>query len=339
MSFYITTCDAITLYNLGAAIGAGDVARPGAQDSIVILMFGQPTVQGSDYGASLYGAHNCAGTCSDDPTHLCSPATERTDCVSGSCQSHGPFVTTPDVSMLTQQFARGYYGAVAFGVDVPGGTLVDRASQLLLVMGTSNHGGAVSSNHAAAWANMVADTASAIQTAGLASQVDVAGGMDIEVDWSTPSLVATWVDSYSAFLPRQLLFNFGDAFKCRSTCDNGWTLKDVWHVSWGAPSAWPFPQAYGPGRVSDWAAVNRYSIERCGCSAAEGSNCSAPRCSDAMQFAGALTEFGSCPCGADLGNTPTEGWTELFSALNSGTIPMQFQQSLRWSTDITWMLK
>jgi len=188
--------------------------------------------------------------------------------------------------------------------------------------------------HGQAWARMVTDVAALLADSLYRVQVDVAGANDMELDWNTPTATRAWVDGYSSVVGASYyLYNFGDAAGCPSDrtpsgndCGTAthpeWTVEDVYHISWGAQSAIPLPQIYRNDGTNarQWYRLSLYAADRDG---------------DPMILAGSLTQLGACRekgCNTSVDNTPSEGWAQLFTALNTNDV--RTAQHLPWSTDI-----
>lgn len=79
-SYYITTAEQDTLYNLGCRRGERDRDMPGKQDSLIILAFGQPWEESGVYGVRTLSQQ---------------------------------FLTVSQVEILAQEFGKGYWDCVA----------------------------------------------------------------------------------------------------------------------------------------------------------------------------------------------------------------------------------
>lgn len=251
------------------------------------------------------------------------------------------FVDTNQIAAAAQEFGRGYWV----------GTTSDTTSQITLAIGTSNNDfdneGEVTFAHGSAWAGMVNNVQTWLTDNGYAGQVKAAGASDMELGWNSPTATNAWVDGYDSINDR-LLYNFGDAEGCPQSGDGSvsqpcnhrypsyvptprpyqWTQADVWHISWEAAPARPLPQIYansGAG-AKQWYQIALYSyVSR----------------SRKMLFDGPLTQHRACvktnygdPVCNGADNTPDQGWTLLYNALNAGNDP-RTAQDLRWSTEIS----
>jgi hypothetical protein len=313
-SYYVGTTNERTMYNLGCDLGNRDASLAGTQDDIVILMFGSSPIAKvgqngvKEYYVSLYFY---------DP------------------KTGYPTATFAQVANLAEQFGSGYYNCSGNDYD----------SHLRIVVGTGNYKPAgssreVSYNSGHAWGQLVGQVSDWFANNGYSSQVDAAGGSDMELAWDTPTETRAWVDGYAS-ATWHYLYDFGDAQGCPvsgstaspSACSHGWTQEDVRYISWGAPPAWPLPQIYNTKGVmaNHWQQITLYSALL-------------PN-SFRMFVAGSLTQYQACqqrtcahgtPTFGGTDNTPEAGWTQLSNALNGDS---QTAQTLRWSTDIKYAPK
>lgn len=233
------------------------------------------------------------------------------------------FASTTDIANAVKAFAQGYHD---YNVN---------DSQVVIAIGTNNKKGA-SSQHAQAWASMVEQVKLWVQSQGY-SNITIAAASDMEMGWNTPRNTRAWVDSYKSYFlnsgkPFITLYNYGDAAGCPpyGNCNNGWTQDDVWYISWGSGISSPLPEIYttNSAQAKEWANLVKYSFTK---------NPSNP-----MIIAGVMTQYQACldqgGC-SGTNNTPEQGWTQLWNALNSDSQTAQTllnPQTLRWVTDITW---
>ena len=299
-SYYMNTVNPAKFYDLGCAQGQRDLALPGAQDSVVILDFGQAAGENGQYGVWLFNVIT--------------------------------FQPTANLIPAIQEFGRGYW--VCSGAD--------RQSKVTVGIGTSNYGSwfrnttnsyANARNHGAAWAQMVRQVNEYLAAGGYAGQVLVVGAIDMELSWSGPLPARAWVEGFNANdQEKYRYYNFGDCAGCPSiyhpgwSPTNGWTLWDVWYTSWGAQPAWPLPLIYADDGINayQWQWLSRYSVINY---------------NSKILFKGPMTQYQACQqvggCEAiHLDNTPLEGWSQLWEALNSDS--RTSQDSLPWSTDIKY---
>ena len=152
----------------------------------------------------------------------------------GTIIYNNSFRTTAQIRQVAYNYGYGYY------VCAPQGAFLE------ISIGTTNYGSYTTYNHGQAWANMVDATNDMfINNCCIADYVVASGASDMELDWNSPSATRSWGNGYDA-AALYWYNNFGDAAGCPpyGSCNNGWTQDDVWYVSWGNPSAWPFPQIY-----------------------------------------------------------------------------------------------
>jgi hypothetical protein len=148
-------------------------------------------------------------------------------------------------------------------------------------------------------------------------------------NWSGPSGPETWAATYGIESQGVPYYDYGSANSCPAVtaagqnpnCDNSWNESDVWEVSAGTyvngkQISIPFPEIYYPGDSADWVNVATYGWYNTGKHA---------------NFAGAFSEDQAT---GGAGNTPTQAWDQLYSALNSNQITAQ--SSLPYESDITW---
>jgi hypothetical protein len=288
LSRYVQTTDYMTLRAMGCNEGQ---KVPAGQDVMVVLDFGQPWFDGSSYGTLIFGSYTFRSV------------TQIADGVKG--------------------YLSGYY------VCAPGD------SHLTLAVGTSNYGSGVTYNHGVAWATMINDLNAWISSPpSYAGLVSARGASDIEPGFGSPLVARTWVDGYTyAFTGSSFYYNYGSCDSCPfsgcPTCTplNGWSVEDIWYVSYGAFSAFPVPEIYLTNGVNadQWYRMSLYGYTNH---------------NFRMNIQGALTQWQACQdvpqanCQA-LGtdNTPAAGWGQLFDALNADT---RTAQPVNWSTDISW---
>ncbi len=252
------------------------------QYGVIILDFGQPWQDGSTYGTILFDKGNS-------------------------------FASIAEIEKATEAFLQGYWDCS------PSWT------QIRVVIGTNNYHGVTTFEHGKAWGELVKRVNEWIVSGDdYSSRESARGGNDMELDWNTPAATRAWVDGYAS-ATQYTLYNYGDCAGCPSDLDptsvphNGWTLEDVWYISWGAAPAWPLPQIYHPDgyQAAQWQALSRYSYQVHG---------------QQMVLLGALTQWAAA--GDCCTNPPDHGWTQLWDALSSDVHTAQ--SFLGRSTDITW---
>jgi hypothetical protein len=237
---------------------------------------------------------------------------------------------------------KGRYGASLFGVRFASTKAIRRAgvafakgflrctrkesgATLRLALGTSNYGRRVGKLHGRDWALMVNRANETLALRGWRSRVTIVGAIDIELSWNGPKKSKAWVRGYDS-ANRWPYYNFGDAADCPpyGRCAGGWTMKDVWYVSWGATPAHPLPQIYtGTGSMArQWFNIALYSYRE------HRSH---------MSIAGVMSQRGACrdsrdPC-RGMNNSPSQAWKQLVGLLNRHPATKQRPQ---FATDIRW---
>lgn len=268
---------------LGCAEG-NEATNFGPAEGVAILAFGQPWYNAStgEWGVNIFDAN-------------------------------ASFIPLSKVEYLTKQYLQGFWNCTP-----PFGPTID------VVAGTSNYQGYTGYDHGYNFATMVSNVSQWLLDSGYTSQLFVVGGIDAEPDWNSPAATRAWADGYtSKYLSssrRAPYYNFGSCDGCswgNFYLNNGWTIDDVWYMSYGAPPAWPIPEMYVSGVNNwQWQWVSKWAKQNKG---------------NRIHFLGSLTQWqaaGNC-----CTNTPGQGWSELYDALNSDA---DTAQDLRWSTDISW---
>ncbi len=307
-SYYMDTAGGSIAYNLGCSLGTQDYNTPGTQSRIAIISFGQAWWYDDEFFGRVYGSN---------------------------LHGNDTFVNDSQVEEAAYQFGRGYYIC----------TSSDITSQLQLAVGTTNYwsGAGVSHTdygHGQVWTAMVNRVQNRLVNAGYSSQSNAHGGMDMELDWNTPSNSRAWINGFASNAITRRSYFDGDAAGCPestapglgASCNNGWKQDDLWWVTWGAAPAYPIPQIYFstlPRRQAyQWKNVSLYAyLYKTG----------------KISFQGSLTQYYACfpsfpppDCKSESveTNTPAAGWDQLFNALASDS--RTSQSTLTWSTDIRW---
>jgi len=307
-SWYMDTPDPTWLpnaaYSMGCDLGTHDLNTPGSQDNVVILLFGYPI-----YANGLYG-------------------TMAWSKIGGGSLK---FVSTAQIRLTVEQFARGYWQCTGTG---------DTTSQLYLAAGTNNDkNGVVTKAHGRAWALMTNNINTWVNAMGYSEQIKVRAASDMELGWNSPTVTRAWFDGYAGSYGSGLwLYDVGDAagcpypaqpnYKCGTTA-YPWTSEDVWYISWGNVVAYPIPEIYNRdgATAGQWYYLSLYSYSK-------------PN-KNPIYFPGTLTQSQACTqatsgC-AGVNNTPAQGWTQLWNIISSdpktNTVPQP-----RWSTDMKWLV-
>lgn len=301
LSRYMQHVDSGRHYDLGCALGTRTRNLAGTQRDLTVLHYFRPV----RFADGTYGAS------------LLNGADARTDAI----------------AIAAEEFGHGYWKC----------TGSDSTSRLVLAVGTSNDGSAVTRSHGQAWARMIGEANAWLSAHGYSRQVQVVGASDMELGFNGPLPTRAWVDGFSSICC-PLLYDYGDAAGCRADgrpagdeCGSGsfpsWTAEDVWYISWGASAAWPLPLIYRNDGVmaKQWYGIALYGDDTHGSS---------------MLVRGAVTQYQACRdtgcgSGSTLDNTPAQGWTQLWNALNCVYFPVSqcttAQADLPYSTDMTWV--
>jgi len=287
------TADPQVTYNLGCDLGRGAQDGTEPSTSVVVLDFGMPVSLGhGTYGTSLFS---------------------------------GPNSTTTTIQHAAEAMARGFWTCT---VQTPPDLLDDRAP-LTIGVGTSNYGSHVTYGHGRAWGRMVNQANQTLRRQGWSSKVAIVGASDLELSWSSPSVVRAWENGYAAAAGAPLI-DFGDAAgcppasrSCGTSAHPEWTQRDVWKASWGHAPAEPLPEIYLNDGVmaQQWYGVAQRGSDRGG---------------SAEDFVGAMTQHAACRqtgCDPSTDNTPSQGWTQLYDALSQSDTTAQVPP---FSTDISW---
>ena len=226
------------------------------------------------------------------------------------------FASIASIEIAVRNFLNGYYVCPGTG-------------SMTVAVGTNNFGINTTFAHGQAWGRMVARLNNYISrpTADLRNRLAVVGASDIEMDYSPPFRSRRWVDGYASTSP-VMYYNYGDAAGC-PRCNNGWTLEDVWYVSWGNPvRPLPVPQIYNTGgaQARHWQAVATYGR------ATHGTEAFIPA---------ALTQWQACRdpnryCDPTIRNTPVQAWYQLMNMLHVVVGDPTRVQNILYSSDITW---
>jgi hypothetical protein len=281
-------------YDLGCQRGRSIFSN---QDLIVIIDYGYPVYLQGVYGVCLLISHE--------------------------------FISISQIYETFKGFLTGFY------ICAP-----DNA-HLTLAIGINNSGSGVTREHGSQWAQLINELNNWIQSPpSWASKLIVWGSIDAEPAFGDPSSTRAWVEGYDAMnAPNSLLLNFGSCDGCpyagcpACTPSNGWTLEDIWYISWGAPPAYPMPEIYRSDGVNadQWHRIALYGLQAHGV---------------LIRFRGTLTQWNACeenrrwdpeacilPNGVRTDNRPEVGYLQLYQALNQDT---RTAQTMPWSSDISW---
>jgi hypothetical protein len=290
-SLYFNTVDPNVMSSQGCDLANTLVNTSGQQDSAVILDFCQPWVQSGMQGVWL--------------------------CDDGGFAKISYSQTEDSVEEAAQRFAEAFYNCSYNYSDTLG-----------VIIGTSNFGGYVSSQHGIEWANMINRVNTWLINQGYFYRVHVVGGSDMELGYNSYANTSNWVNGYES-TNLYLLHDFGDAQGCPTTrtqydgiCGGQtyqWYQSQVWDISYNQ-SREAFPLKYNVlgTNAQQWYSLSAYSYIFHG---------------QGMPILGAVTEYQACQdrsgC-AGIDNTPGEGYSQLRYWLNQDPDTAYIP---RWSTD------
>jgi hypothetical protein len=223
--------------------------------------------------------------------------TQTYDNATGTTFSYG------QVESLAENFAHGYWD----------GTGSDTSSVLRLGIGTCNCVW-VGNNLGVTWGQILGAVDYYIRhipcgkyTCSWASQVQIWGGDDFET-WggAAASDALSWESGYEQThgtngVPYPYV-DYGSLDGCPpygGCSGNGWSQSVYWHLSWGAPPAYPLPEIYYGTQTNEWVSLSQWGYNNHG--------------GEVMVFTGPLDEY-------DL-NTSTfssgAAWSSLVSGLTN----------------------
>ncbi|HEX7588749.1 MAG TPA: hypothetical protein VF478_10575 [Anaerolineae bacterium] len=293
MSRYMSTVNAVTLYNEGCAQGSAN------QNGIVVLDFGAPRVNSGVQGTRLFNL--------------------------------GGFASTDQIAHASEAFLQGYWNCSPPSAHVVLAIGTTNCGQGAGSGPCNPGGGNVSLVHGQAWAQMVRDVNAWITENTYNAKMYAAGANDMEPGWNSPIDTRAWIGGYFSTTPIVALYNFGSCdscayFACPScTPPNGWTFDDIWFVSWGASGAYPLPEIYltSGANADQWYRMGVYAYVNHGSSMNfSGAFTQWQACQDVGP--------GACPY---TGITPATGWTQLYDALNADARtaqPLNWSTDISW---------
>jgi hypothetical protein len=240
------------------------------------------------------------------------------------------FVNNNTITTLLKQYLSGY---ATCDTNSSGATLI-------LGIGTTNGGSYMTSvaNATSAgkeWGMLVVNIRSWITSQGYNTKERVFGASSMALENNTAAITRAWSDGFDQVYSTYKVYyiNYGDATGCPTVdnissqpCSNGWTQDDVAYVSWVAQAAYPLPQIYdrAGNEALQWQSIEYY----------QRSN---PSLGYPMYLQGDETQYQAClQKGGCQGtnNTPGQGWTQLYNALQSSSVTAQPKV---WdSTDFQW---
>lgn len=313
LSRYVQSLDYNSFYQLGCTEGSA-----GRDDPFVILNFGDPR--------------------RDDST---SPPTF------GTYLKVYYTTITASIDQIENDvygYIRGYHSCYQVG------------KRITLAVGTTNgkyfsNQNYVDNAHGAKWAEMIARIDTWIKNpTSWEDHVSIAGAIDIELPWNSAAITKAWVNGYEGTIGRKNYYNYGTCDSCPSDTypniapSNGWSLDDIWYVSYGPLSAYTIPEIYLKNGInsSQWQKIKAYGINCTNCLPSQ-----APYSSYRyIIYAGSLTQYDACHdpnntagplCIANgMDNSPPDGWQQFWDKLNDPTNNPITSQGLEWSSDMSW---
>lgn len=318
-SWYVTMYSMNSLYNKGLAAGELTKLRPGRQDQLVILDFGQPWGKNNQYGTLLLLESRKD---SDGDWLLTSTAQIETavrNYITGFIVNNDG-ESKLDIGIGTTNFNLSYY-------------------QTRICLSGFFCGTEEPYKHGKAWALMVKNVYNWVVEQGYANQVSIAGAIDIELSWNSPTVSHAWANGFNDYDQGvYIYYNFGTCEGCDSGINlsippdpdkdltGDWTPRLAHYSAWGISPAWPIPEIYSNNGVlaNQWANLSKVGVD-IGYSK--------------MYFLSAMTQMQACDGSDDwscpqLDNTPVEAWYQLYNAINAR--PETAQSTIPYMTDIDW---
>jgi hypothetical protein len=210
-----------------------------------------------------------------------------------------------------------------------------------------NSSGTLTREHGHNWGIMINALNSWLMDTVFNDHLTIAGGIDAETNWRSPSEARQWVQGYEE-TSIYYAYNFGNANDCSkdspptepqwqnpppppSNCGvNGWTQDDVYYLSWWGPM-WPLPEVYHTDgsdarrwyRIALFTYFTQNSV---------------------MVFEGSLTQYTACnqtqnPECVGANNDPWSGYYQLRNWLiadpyNRVSAPMYYATDMMWYSGI-----
>jgi uncharacterized repeat protein (TIGR03803 family) len=220
---------------LSALANYGYAMAHAGLSGLVVLDFGQPTVQGGAYGTWSK--------------------------IEGLSPSKYPFVSIPQITNAVEAYLDGYYQG-----------RTNSKQQLELAVGTNNFCLTIIDckaswwkAHGTAWATMINTLAGYIFGNGRSAQESVAGANDIEIAWGAVNTKAgvtatyNWLDGYNA-TTKLPMYDFGSLDTCQKGGCPNWSPLNLWAVS-SSGDSYALPEIYCPGQATDWDQLAAWSIK------------------------------------------------------------------------------
>jgi hypothetical protein len=202
---------------------------------------------------------------------------------------------------------------------------------LTLAIGTSNSYNGVDSNYALTNAEMSSsgqfwyqNLVGAISTSGLAAPLTIWGADDMEQasdnEWSSGAPTVAWVQGFDSASSADAacplnqggyLADYGDDILGGSGSADGWTVQQVYDVSWGLAGTCAEPEIYYSDMATEWQELSQWAVQSS---------------ASAISFSGVMTEVESGTL------SPNEAWSDLES--DTGQSP-----AIPSVTTISWTLQ
>jgi hypothetical protein len=315
-SWYMTPGNIATTTQMGCQAGQQTKNIAGAQDSLIILDFGQPWGNSSSMGTILLKETREGGWRITSTSEI---YTAVTAFINGymTCDDG---ISSLDVAIGTNNFA------FSTGWSNPG-CPEDTIRWMCYETNAYNHG--------VTWAALVRNVAAYVTSNHFDGLITVSGANDIELSWNYPENTIAWVDGFNDNDHNEVIFyNYGACEGCplggstttNPTLVNGWTLFKAHYTAWRVSPAWPIPEIYlnNGWNAQQWAFLSRWGVDHG---------------YEKMIFLSALTQLKACG-GVDTSecpttdNTPQEAWHQLYNAVNA--YPSTALITIPWMTDIDW---
>ncbi len=169
---------------------------------------------------------------------------------------------------------------------------------------------------------------------GLSGDVAALGASDIEMGFEGPLISRAWTDGYDSVSSVPAYYNCGGAGGCQDfnsgnedSCGSpafpGWYSGDVFHVSYGSPSALPTPEIYNTSgtNAEQWVMISVWAHDH-----------SKP----ILRFQGPLTQQAACAqkgsCGG-IDNSPLDAWNQMENKMDAKPVT---RMQMSFSMDIKW---
>lgn len=226
-SFYITSANTSTAYNLGCNQGHFDAGHSPVVSSEVILDFGEQYYSDGSGGVLLLS---------------------------------GIQISNAQVQAVAEAFSRGYW--ICTGSDSTSTVYIGIG---INNYGNSTYASGVTwGNNVAAVQNYNQSQGFASQVAMFGAN-DIESWCPNNC--VSPSAIMSWVNGFSSVPGSYKYFDFGSADGCppyssnNGGCNGAWNQYDYWYLSWGAPAALAVPEIYYAVQAQQWAMISLYGAQ------------------------------------------------------------------------------